>query len=403
MSRSRPPAAPLTVLYSFPHAIGASGIGWTAWNQVTELVAAGHRVHLVAASITRQIEGLASMRTSLEYGLLRVRPRAVGRDRAYVWHDRVAANVISRVRPDVTHAWPLSARRSFLAARGVGSASLREVPNTHTGHAFEVVAEEARRIGVVTPRGTSHAFNPVHYAIEEMEWAAATALLVPSDAVARTFLARGFDSRRLLRHQYGYRPANGAVARERTPADPFTAIFIGRGEPRKGLHYALEAWRRSVAGRQGRFIIYGDFQAEYRNHLGPLLAQPSVEVRGFTWDAVGVMAAADVLLLPTIEEGSALVTYEAQAAGCVPLVSTAAGARIVDGESGLLHEPRDVATLVAQLDRLVEQPAELARLRAGALRRAPELTWAAANTKLVAAYREAMRLAEKDALGASIE
>ena len=45
----------ISILYSFPHALGAPGIGWTAWNQVNELVRAGHDVHLAAASIARPV------------------------------------------------------------------------------------------------------------------------------------------------------------------------------------------------------------------------------------------------------------------------------------------------------------------------------------------------------------
>ena len=55
----------------------------------------------------------------------------------------------------------------------------------------------------------------------------------------------------------------------------------------------------------------------YRESLETMLATSELEVAGFTGDAMGALGAADVLVLPSIEEGSALVTYEAQAAGCV--------------------------------------------------------------------------------------
>ncbi len=69
----------LKVLYSFPHALGAPGIGWTAWNQANELVRAGHEVHIVAASITKPVEGAASVRTTLDAVLA---PRAASGTRA---------------------------------------------------------------------------------------------------------------------------------------------------------------------------------------------------------------------------------------------------------------------------------------------------------------------------------
>jgi glycosyltransferase involved in cell wall biosynthesis len=111
-----------------------------------------------------------------------------------------------------------------------------------------------------------------------------------------------------------------------------------------------------------------------------------VRVVGFTHQVEAALAASDVLLLPTIEEGSALVTYEAQAMGCVPLVSTASGALMEDGVQGLFHEPRDVDALVSHLDLLSSDRAELARMSAAAIAHGPELTWDAAAHTLVRCY-----------------
>ena len=164
------------------------------------------------------------------------------------------------------------------------------------------------------------------------------------------------------------------------------AVFLGRVEPRKGLHHALDAWIASSASRDGRFLVFGAVDDAYRGVLADRLAHPSVELRGVTPAPVDELARADVLLLPSLEEGSALVTYEAQVAGCVPLVSTAAGALLDHDVHGLVHEPGDVATITAQLDRLAADPAALARLGGAAMAHAPELSWAAASRSLVAAY-----------------
>ena len=42
------------------------------------------------------------------------------------------------------------------------------------------------------------------------------------------------------------------------------AVFVGRCEPRKGLHYALEAWIESGAAERGTFTICGNFYPGYR-------------------------------------------------------------------------------------------------------------------------------------------
>ena len=64
------------------------------------------------------------------------------------------------------------------------------------------------------------------------------------------------------------------------------------------------------------------------------------------------MRDADVLVLPSLTEGSALVTYEAQAAGCALLVSEAAGAPCEHRREGLVHAPGDVAALTEHFRRV---------------------------------------------------
>ena len=53
--------------------------------------------------------------------------------------------------------------------------------------------------------------------------------------------------------------------------------FVGRGEPRKGLHLALRAWLDSGAAERGRFVIAGGIEPAYEEILEPLLAHPSVQ------------------------------------------------------------------------------------------------------------------------------
>jgi glycosyltransferase involved in cell wall biosynthesis len=111
---------------------------------------------------------------------------------------------------------------------------------------------------------------------------------------------------------------------------------------------------------------------------------------GFVTDVGNVMREADVLILPSLSEGSALVTYEAQAAGCALLVSEAAGAPCEDGQEGLVHPPGDVAVLTDHLRRLDKDRDLLQMLQTRALANADRLTWAAAGGRLMNAYEEGL-------------
>ena len=379
------------VLYSFPHPLGQPGIGTTALNQVKGLAGQGVEVRVYCPSCTTDPGPGVDVVEMMTVAGRRVPLRSIGAERAWRLHDRrVAHRVGLKGRgPDVVHTWPLGALATLRAARLAGFLSAREVPNTHTAHAYEEAAREAVLTSVGPERGDSHTSSTTRLAREEAEYEAAQTLLVPSDAVAESFLCRNVPETRLGRHQYGYDPQRFYPAA--APREGFSAIFVGRGEPRKGLHYALEAWRDSGAARLGSLTVYGALSSGYRDRVQALLDLPGVRVAGFSDDVPGAMRSADVLLLPSVEEGSALVGYEAQGSGCVLLASSAAGARIRHGEDGLVHAPRDVVTLASQLRAVATDPLLLGRLRSASIDAARDLTWTHAARRLIEVYEEGLK------------
>jgi glycosyltransferase involved in cell wall biosynthesis len=334
--------------------------------------------------------------------------RLIGNERAFRFHDEKVARDVTRharwleTHYDVVHCWPLGSIATLRAAKSAGTATVLERPNAHTAFAYEVVSREHEKLGVPVTAGHSHTPNPERLRIEETEYQSADLLACPSDFVAGTFLARGVDPAKIGRHQYGYDPAKfspGPVARAEDHR--FTMVFVGRCEPRKGLHYALEAWHRAGAPAHGRFIICGTYVPGYRKVLSRWLDGASVEERGHLADVSGEMRNADVLVLPSIEEGSALVTYEARASGCVLLVSEAAGAKLQDGRHGFVHRVGDVDQLASQLHTLVSDRALLRRMRSDSIADTAGLTWSAAAELQCALYEQAIRvsLRSKDASG----
>jgi glycosyltransferase involved in cell wall biosynthesis len=382
---------PVRVLYSFPHRIGTGRICLTAWHQVDGLVRAGADVLACPASVYRPLPDGARVRPTLARGRARVPYRLLGQLRALIAHDLVVARRLPRLadRVDVVHAWPLGALRTLEVARRLGIPTVLERPNAHTRVAYEVVRDECERIGVPLPADHEHAYNETVLAREEAEYELADRLLCPSDFVVETFLREGVAPGKLVRHIYGYddglfRPGSG----ERDPAAGLTVLFVGVAAVRKGLHFALEAWLRSPASRTGTFLVAGAVLPAYGERLAAELGHPSVRVLGHRDDVPELMRTSDVLVLPSIEEGFGLVCTEALASGCVPLVSDACTDVCVHGENAMVHHVGDVTALQRHFTALHRDPALLARLRAGGLRTAPEVTWTAAGVALLAGYRE---------------
>jgi glycosyltransferase involved in cell wall biosynthesis len=386
----------MRVLYSFPTRLGTAGIGTTAWHQVAALAEHGHALTVVCASSERAFPDAVRVIETLRPGGVRLPFRLLGLMRAARLHDRRCAALLERMRGqlDVVHCWPLGSERTLATARRLGLPGLLERPNAHTRLAFRAVQEVCEELGLPVDRASPHAARADRLAREEREYELAAALLCPSDFVARSFRSEGPPQARLLRHRYGYDPARFGPEGRQEGGRPFTACFVGRGEPRKGLHLALRAWLDSGAAEHGRFVVAGSIEPAYRELLEPLLDHPSVEERGRVDDPAAVMRGADVLVLPSLEEGSALVTYEARACGCVLAVSDRSGAPGTDAVDVLVHPAGDVEALASNLRDLAADSDLLARLRAASVEGASELTWTRAGGVLAEAYSTALADAE---------
>jgi glycosyltransferase involved in cell wall biosynthesis len=386
------------VLYSFPHKLGAARICNIAWHQVEGIAATGADVTVYTGCICRALPKGIKVQTTLAWNRFRIPYKLLGSRRACALHDWLVARKLKELvgQVDVIHLWPLAALQTIKAAAKFGIPTLLERPNAHTRFAYEVVQKECQRLGISMPPNHEHAYNPAVLKREELEYDLADRILCPSDFVARTFMNLGFTSKKLARHQYGF--DHKLFYPDSTPRKTsrgLTVLFVGGCAPRKGLHYALDAWLQSSAHKEGTFTIAGEFIPEYAELLSKQLSHSSVKVLGHRSDVPSLMRSSDVLVLPSIEEGSALVTSEARGCGCVLLVSDAAGAVCNHSENALVHSAGDVVTLARHMSMLHEDRNLLVKLREASLKSIQAITWNAAGQRLVTVYRETIKQVER--------
>ena len=384
-------SAPIRVLQSFPHKIGADRICHIAWQQAAGVAATGVDLTVMPGAVKTPLPEGIRVRPTLARGPVRIPYRALGRARALKLHDQIVARALPRLadRIDLVHAWPTGALETLRAARRLGIPTVLERPNAHTRFAYEAVQAECDRIGVQLPPDHEHFYDDQVLQREEEEFEAADYLLCPSDFVVRTHAEMGAPRDRLVRHIYGFdheRFHPPAEAESAPRGEGLTALFVGVCAVRKGLHFALDAWLASPASETGTFMIAGEFLPAYEEKLAPQLAHPSVKALGHRTDVAELMRASDILVLPSIEEGFGLVCAEAMGSGSVPVVSNAVTDMCVDGENALVHEVGDVATLTRHFTALHDEPELLPRLRSGAIRTARDYTWARAGEILADAY-----------------
>lgn len=383
------------VLHSFPHRLGKSRICTTAWFEIYGAAKAGAEMSVYTGDLVKPFNNVKKVMRSLSLGKFRIPFKWLGTYRTCVFHDYIVASQLPRLAKsiDLVHVWPLGGLQTIRAAKKLHIPTVMERPNAHTRFAYDVVQKECERIGVALPPNHEHAYNEKYLKREELEYQLADYLLCPSEFVAKTFIDFGFPKEKLLRHQYGYDNKVYYVNPEKKISnDGLKVLFVGVCAVRKGLHFALDAWLKSTACQRGVFQIAGGFVPQYQEKLKPILEHPSIHALGHRTDVPELMRNADIIILPSIEEGFPLAIAEGIGSGCVPLVSDACSEACRHEENGLVHQTGNVEQLTEHLTLLDNNRKKLAQFRAKSIEMAHSLTWEYAGARLYAAYKSAINV-----------
>ena len=171
---------------------------------------------------------------------------------------------------------------------------------------------------------------------------------------------------------------------------------IARLQPEKGVANFLKAAARvAPLFPEAHFVIAGDgpLRQELVALAEDLLPSDRVHFLGFRSDASALMKSLDVLVVPSLTEGSPLVTLEAMAAG-TPVVASAVGGipdQVRHDKEGLLVPPGDAGAIGDAILDLLRDPARARRLgEAGRRRATSEFGHAAMVRRIEDVYREVL-------------
>ena len=209
----------------------------------------------------------------------------------------------------------------------------------------------------------------------------------PGVDVGRMASGSSPERRREIRMQFGIGESDLAL------------ILVGSEFKRKGLQFAIEAMRR--LGEEGRvrgalhlFVLGGGGQGEFRRQAAVAGLEGRVHFIGLHPHVEHYYRAADIFLLPTLNEPFGMAVLEAMAAGLPVITSRDSGVAelLLEGRIAiLLKDPRDtreIADAVASLSDAGERLAMGQRARE-AVR---SLTWDRMAESVESLYGEAVRL-----------
>jgi GT2 family glycosyltransferase/glycosyltransferase involved in cell wall biosynthesis len=201
---------------------------------------------------------------------------------------------------------------------------------------------------------------------------AVTRFFAPSRAIRDRFVQFGVPVEKITLAPYGIDPRPFA-GRQRSASECLRIGFVGSLMMSKAPHLVIEAAARLPRGRV-RVELFGAYAAyhgdgAYRTVIDEAKRREFVTSHeAIPHDQIPqALANLDVLVVPSIwPENSPFVIQEAALAR-VPVVASRIGGipeLVADESSGLLFEPGNAADLAAKLQRLIDDPPLLDRLRA---------------------------------------
>ena len=306
-----------------------------------------------------------------------------------MWLDYSASRFIENNGCDIFHGWTHECLASVRKAKEMGAVTIVERGYCHPLYSKKTLDDEYERWGISRlPAGRNFLRKFDHWRREETtaleEFELADYVFVNSDFVKETFLDFGFPENKLVMIPRGvdtglYQPC------EKRKDKTFRVVFVGMLNIRKGVQYLLEAWKE-LKLNNAELLFVGAAHDEMKPFLKKY-EMPNIKFAGFVKDPAELYGHSSVFVLPTLDEGSAKVTYEAMACGLPVITTMNAGSLVRDGRDGFIVPIRDAGALKEKMLFLYENPDAAREMGIKARKHIESYTWETYEKSLIDTYR----------------
>jgi len=307
-------------------------------------------------------------------------------DRVWTGLDRVAAEYLQkdheRLKINGVYAYEDCAARSFETARDLGLRRIYDLPIAYWKTAQSLLRAEAQRYPDWEPTlgGTRDSEEKLERKSRELDLA--EIVVCPSSFVLDSLPEQVRLLKKCVVAPFGS-PPDMPYESHRTDARQLRFLFAGALSQRKGLA-DLFAAMKLVNSSEAELVVMGSLilpMQFYRNQFAPFIYEPPRAHAA----VLRLMRSCDVLVLPSIVEGRALVQQEAMACGLPLIVTRNAGGEdlIIEGETGFLVPAGSPAAITEKIEWFLENRGKLPGMRAAVRAKAAELTWPAYGDKIL--------------------
>lgn len=278
------------------------------------------------------------------------------RDLAWYGQDTLDHYVASRLRePTTLIALSGSGLHAGRQAQDLGGKHICDRGSSHICVQDQLLADEYQRYGHKWP-----GIDPRLIDKEQAEYQQADRISIPSQFCFDSFLQHGISAEKLIKIPYGARLERfKRVQSDASDDDAFIVLFVGEAGARKGFIDLLHAFQLFQHPRK-RLVLIGSISHIAKDLLNAAAFSSFIEVLGAVPNAQlkKHYSRATVFVLPSIEEGFAMVIGEAMACGCPVIASTNTGAAeiITDGIDGFIVSIRSPHSIADRLQLLADDP-----------------------------------------------
>lgn len=305
-------------------------------------------------------------------------------DAVYRDFDRWVARRLQRVAgAGMVYAYEDAAEATFAEAARLGLRRAYDLPIAYWEKSRQLLAEESSRYPAWEPTLVGTRDSGAKLERKSRELAAADLVVCPSQFVADSLPPDTPTRARVIVAPFGS-PPPGPRRTTSVRTKPLRVLFAGSMSQRKGLADVFEAVR-GLQRRDIELVVLGSPVAGmgfYRRELADFIHEaPRPHA-----DVLALMRTCDVLCLPSIVEGRALVVQEAMSQGLPVLVTPNCGVEDVveNGVSGFVVPIRNPRALAEKLNWFADHREAWPEMSRAAQAAAAKLTWVDYGAKILA-------------------
>jgi glycosyltransferase involved in cell wall biosynthesis len=367
------------VIYSIATQFGNPGLGTVSYNAVRALLDGG--LLTMAVSYGNKSDLPKSHLLILPgnpFKLLFFLPRHLYKPLRKGFLDYVTSKVILKKGCNTFHGWNNQALRSIKTAQKIGAKTILECGSTHRFFRERILREEYERFGIENVKPPEYARQS---SLEEITLS--DFIFLPSEFAKKTFIDSGISEHKIYVIRRGVNLGKFKPAERKD--SKFKVLFVGRLSLRKGIQYLLEAWRKMDL-TDAELVFVGSIDDKIKPVLSKYNHIENIVFKGFLKDLSDVYRKSTIFVFPSIEEGSAKVTYEAMAAGLPVITTENSGSVVRNGLDGFIIPIRDSEAIREKISYFYENPEKIEIMSANALENIKHYTWQRYRDTLVETY-----------------